>query len=220
MEPISGMTKFYNLQVALQAHKQGDNHATEWLAEQMLQHRSRLLEYCARLQVDSHTAEDLVQETILTALNPRQVDALANWGVEADLYLHLCKILRGKISTHFKTSRRREAQLEQLAIAQRHESERSEMDLHAHISMREFRKLFWQAVNACLGETEREILRLRYVEGLAWKEIAHALHISSSALRQRDRHIRKKLRRWKPLAQLCREFGFLVSEVDNTHNGG
>lgn len=214
METTLRTPSLYDLHSALQAHKQGNADATEWLVLQMEHHRSRLLQYCVQRGVDSDTAEDLIQDTILKALTPHQIEALAEWGADADLCIHLRKILRGEISTYLKTKGRREALLEQLASEQREKGRCFEVELIARISTNEFAELFWREIRGCLNETEQQILWLRYVEELEWKEISQILLISNGALRQRDRHIREKLRRWKPLAQLCRDFGFLQSHTD------
>lgn len=215
MEPIWNLKGHYELQTALQAHMQGDPHATDWLVEQMLQHRSQLLSYSARMNIDSDTAEDLIQETILTALTPYQIRALTMWGTEANLYLHLCKILRGKISTYLRSACRCHAKLEELSMNKQQENSALHHDPITQVEENEFRRKFWAAINQRLNPVEKQILVLRYVKELTWNDIAAILNISSAALRQRDMRMRQKLRDWQPLAQLCRDYGFLLSSADN-----
>lgn len=217
MEPIWGTTRYYDLQTALQAHMQGDTYATEWLYAQMQQYRPRLL-HIAQRKVEPNAAEDLIQETFLTALTPNQIHVLAQWGAEADLYIHLCKILHGKISTYLRYAhcRHRQESLENLNPKDHQAYTTLCPDPISQIQDEDFRRMFWLAIDQCLTPEEKLIFKLRYLRKLGWNDIEKILHISSAALRQRDMRIRQKLRNWKPLAQLCRDYGFLLDSDNDT----
>ncbi|MEM4235404.1 MAG: hypothetical protein QXU75_09720, partial [Candidatus Methanomethylicaceae archaeon] len=80
----------------------------------------------------------------------------------------------------------------------------------------DFRRMFWAAIDQCLTSEEKLIFKLRYLRELEWNEIEQILLISSAALRQRDMRMRQKLKNWKPLAQLCRDYGFLLDSDNDT----
>jgi RNA polymerase sigma-70 factor (ECF subfamily) len=127
-------------------------------AESLLRHRAFVRALARSLVRDEHAAEDLVQETWLTALRspPRSAAALPAW---------LARVVRTRAQNAARGEARRVARE---AAAAREEADESEEQLREHLAMQH------KVVQAVLelNEPYRTVVLLRYYQGLSPSAIA------------------------------------------------
>ena len=127
-------------------------------AESLLRHRAFVRALARSLVRDEHAAEDLVQETWLTAFRrpPRSAAALPAW---------LARVVRTRAQNAARGEARR---VSREAAAAREEADESEEQLREHLAMQQ------KVVQAVLElkEPYRTVVLLRYYQGLSPAEIA------------------------------------------------
>ncbi len=127
-------------------------------AEALLRHRAFVRALARSLVRDEHAAEDLVQETWLTALRrpPRSTAALPAW---------LARVVRTRAQNAARGEARR---VSREVAAAREEADESEEQLREHLAMQQ------KVVQAVLElkEPYRTVVLLRYYQGLSPSEIA------------------------------------------------
>ncbi len=134
-----------------------------------------------RLDHDTHTAEDVVQQTLCRAMQKIKL-----YKGEAALFTWLCRICRNSIADSFRAKDRPPAQtlpfedndeiraaLESLAILSEHDPEESALS-------QQVRHLV-HVVLDCLPTRYGDVLELRYIEGLSVKEIAARMRVGPKA---------------------------------------
>jgi RNA polymerase sigma-70 factor (TIGR02943 family) len=151
-----------------------------------LDHREALLRFGLQRISDYGTAEDLVQETLLSAWNARR-----QFRGECSERTWLTGILRNKIVDHYRRSARRpailatdlesEARTEGGTWIERQADERRSPGPVAALERREFMRDLESAL-ALLPGRMAEAFRLREIEGLGTDEIVERLGITRSNL--------------------------------------
>jgi RNA polymerase sigma-70 factor (ECF subfamily) len=156
--------------------------------ERLLEHAPRLRFLARQLVLDAHTAEDLVQETWLTALErpAPQGRALREW---------LATVLR---NFALQGRRARERRVEREALVARGEAVQSTADTYERFEL--LRNLM-EAIDG-LDEAYRQAILLRYLEGLPPREIARKLELPVRTVKTRLHRGLAQLR-----ARLDRRYG-------------
>lgn len=138
-------------------------------AESLLRHRAFVRALARSLVRDEHAAEDLVQETWLTALKrpPRSAGALPAW---------LARVVRTRAQNAARGEARR---VTREAAAAREEADESEERLREHLAMQQ------KVVQAVLElkEPYRSVVLLRYYEGLSPSGIAARRGVAKGTVR-------------------------------------
>ncbi|HTP27821.1 MAG TPA: RNA polymerase sigma factor [Anaeromyxobacteraceae bacterium] len=150
--------------------------------DSLLAQRAWLQRLAVALASDASEAEDLAQETWLVALRspPRSVEAVRLW---------LRQVLKNRLRADRRGQRRREAREQQasdsLAMAEDPEQLVARMELHRRVA----------GHMASLDEPIRQVLFLRFVDGLEPVEVARLLGIPSGTARWRLKRGLDELRR-------------------------
>ncbi|GBC90718.1 MAG: sigma-70 family RNA polymerase sigma factor [Armatimonadetes bacterium] len=162
--------------------------------------------------IPGETVEDIVQETIVHAIEPERLRRLwENYRDEADPEIYLCTVLRGRISKALD-ARKRAAQREtplETELGLEPEAEEDEWDVpaptHPALALNSYaRTQLYQIIKQCLNnDLDWQILYLRAVEGLDLKQVAQLLCISHDNARQRFGYLMEKLRECPELVQFC-----------------
>jgi RNA polymerase sigma-70 factor (ECF subfamily) len=149
-------------------------------AEQLLAHRAFVRRLALRLVADTSTAEDLVQQAFLVALRrPPQT--------HGDVRPWLARVVRNlAISRHAAEAARREREL-------RYGHERATPAPHHPSSTAETEALLLEALRS-LEPIYREVLSLRYYEGLPPRAIAARLGIAVETVRTRQKRGLQRMR--------------------------
>jgi RNA polymerase sigma-70 factor (ECF subfamily) len=158
--------------------------AKEAVSRQFLKHQFMLMDYVRGLVRDPNDADDLFQEVGVKILAKAEVpegDAFAAWarGVARNTVLH-----------HWRTKRRRRAvPSSRLLDVIEHAYEEADAEAEDWTDRR-------QALDECMKhvpEKTRQILRLRYSEGLNSKLIAEKLRRTATAVRMIISRVRRQL---------------------------
>ena len=153
--------------------------------ELVRRYQARLRSFAARDVENAHDVYDLVQESFLDALRH-----LGTFDVEREFYPWIRTICRNRILNYFRarSSRRSRAQatvdaaIEEIAAAR----EESDDDTGGRVS----------ALKQCIGrlpEAQRTVLDMRYVEGLAVKDIATRFRKSAASVTMQLQRIKAAL---------------------------
>jgi len=147
--------------------------------ELLARHRERIRRLIARL-VAPHDADDVEQEVYVAALErpPRNAAALPSW---------IATTVRNLMA---KSWRKRDRRRARESAAARPEPQPATADLVARVELEEF---LLRCVRE-LAEPEREVVLLRFFEGLSAGEVATRLHIGASTERARTARALAQLR--------------------------
>ena len=150
-------------------------------AEHLLEHSEWLGSLARHLVRDPQEAEDLVQETWVAALRngPRDESRYRSW---------LGRVLRNFAFINFRQRQRRQAR-EQLVA-----TKESVVGPEECVQKLEILRLIVDLVLS-LDDTSRDVLILRYFEGLSGAEIASRLDLKPSAVRMRLKRALDQLRK-------------------------
>lgn len=149
-------------------------------------HAQRLLRLVSRLLPDPSEAEEVVQDSLLRALN--RLDAFD--GSRGSLATWLSTIAWRTALNHLRSHPRRQT----LSFEELHQEEPSEEQLdEAFSSGRPSRVEALVQALSLLSAEERALLSMRYTEELSLDEIAVITESDASALASRLYRIRKKL---------------------------
>jgi RNA polymerase sigma-70 factor (ECF subfamily) len=166
---------------------QGDARAFTTLVEA---HRGAVYRFALRLTHDSAAAEDVLQETFLTALQ-----GLGGWRGEGELKRWLLAIARSQV---LRRARRRAGQperfealdsVEALGLAAGWGDPLEAEALRERLAQR----ASLEAALARLDETDREVLVLRDVEGLSGEDTAQLAGLTVPAMKSRLHRARLRL---------------------------
>ena len=158
----------------------GDGEALRWLLDEVAPVVYGYL--YARVGGDQPAAEDLLQETLLEAVRGasafRGESAASTW---------MCAIARRRLSRHYEAERRREAARRSLRLVKGGQLAGPERDPAEVLAERQD-----EVVRAlgCLPALQRQVLVLKYLEGMPVLEIAHQVNrsrIQVQSLLQRGR---------------------------------
>ena len=130
----------------------------------------RLYHYCYHRTNNVHDAEDLTSQTFLAAL-----EAFPTYRRDGHFAAWLFTIARNKVVDHYR--RTPNLPLEELTVPPFHS------DLAGEAELSQQRAVLMHALRA-LTDDEQELIRLRYVAGLPFVEIARALHKSEGATKK------------------------------------
>ncbi|GLV55435.1 hypothetical protein KDH_22790 [Dictyobacter sp. S3.2.2.5] len=158
--------------------------------------RRRLVLYCARVTRDIEAAEDLAQETLLTAWRDanklRDVDRREQWlfGIARNLCLHWLRLQRREATYAFPPSlvdqEGEQPGLDDLLV--------EEVDIEVELERKELADLLDRAL-ALLPEETRAVLIQHYIEESSLSEIAGRLRTNPGALAMRLQRGKLFLRR-------------------------
>jgi RNA polymerase sigma factor (sigma-70 family) len=161
----------------------GDAAPDEELQLQIVQYRDDALRLARRLSRSSHEAEDLAQTAMLNVLR-RAEFIVDETKIRSYLLTAVRNVwrnqLRARSNRHIVGSEAAEA----IPSAELEPDEQVLTVLDAALAGAAF---------AALSDTSREIIRLRYVEALEYRELAAELHITPVAARQRAHRAREEL---------------------------
>jgi RNA polymerase sigma-70 factor (ECF subfamily) len=149
----------------------GDQKATKRLYQK---YQSRLLNFILQKVKRPEDAEEILQETMISVL-----DSLPLFRGDSSLYTFICSIARHEIADFYRRKKiktfvfSRLPQLEDL-VSQALSPERV-------LEEREFKKEILRTLKS-LTEGYAKILRLKYIDGLSYKEIAKKLKKSVKAV--------------------------------------
>ena len=132
----------------------------EWIRSAMDQHQGRLIRFAARITGDLESARDVVQDTFLRLCREKPSDVadhLAAW---------LFRVCRNRALD----VRKKERSLTPLAQRDERRTEGRE-NPHGVLELDEATRLVLAALDG-LPPTQQEVLRLRFLEELSYKEIA------------------------------------------------
>jgi len=143
-------------------------------------YRQRMIQFCVGYLGNPEEAEDVVQDVFCTVLASTTVpDSFRAW---------LYRITRNRCLDALRArGRRRDGQLSEsrmVATLTGNLTRLVRRELHSQL----------QELVAALPDSQRDVLRLRYAEGLSRTEIAQVLDISESLVRSRLFHALEKLR--------------------------
>lgn len=133
----------------------------QWMAEALAANESRLLRYAARVTGDGETARDVVQETFarLWSQNPAELNGkLVPW-----LYT-VCR----RCALDVRRKERRMTSVSDLALLARPSGMTSASE--AAIDREETSGMLKQLMT--LSETQQEVVRLKFQDGLSYREIS------------------------------------------------
>lgn len=169
--------------------RSGDRIATDELYRS---YRDRLYSFVSkRLGADKAAAEDIVQETFLAAL-----DSLDGFRGDSQLYTWLCGIAYHKI-VDFQRRQVREARLTQrrpgIEAVELKKGGEPEPTVPAIIESEETQHTVQQSLLG-LPQDYREVLTLKYFEGLSVSEMSQVLHRSPKSVEGLLSRARKALR--------------------------
>ena len=166
----------HTLQRPIERATKGDTRAFQELFELLVE---RLFAYAFSHTKEEHSAEDIVQETLVELW-----DALPSFSYEGDpqFYKYVYTILKRKIMW-YRSDRSRQSLVE---LTEEHEHLLSETPVYE-----DYRHL--GSLIDRLSETYREILRLRYWASLSFAEIAATLDINENAAKVRHHRALKQL---------------------------
>lgn len=175
--------------VLVQSYANGNNEAFDTL---LARHQSRLLNYITQLTANRQLAEDIFQETFVKAIMTiRQ----GNYTESGKFGAWLARIARNLVIDHFRQEKA-EATLstddEGVDILNRKElSEHTVEDGIVDLQIRDdVRRLVRE-----LPDQQREVLLMRYYQGLSFKEIAEQTGVSINTALGRMRYAILNLRR-------------------------
>lgn len=158
-------------------------------------YRDQLIRFCWGYLGNVHEAEDAVQEICLKVVRAANVgEAFRSWlyKVARNHCLNLLRVRARNVDAHT------------LPVAS-HLDAALTGQLTALVRNEEHAKL--EELVRALTDEQREVLRLRYVEGLTRPEIAHVLDITESVVKSRIFEGLKRLRREHPETESQRPAG-------------
>ena len=176
----------------------------EAFTELYRRHAEDLLRYFARRTLDPETAAELTAETFAEAFASR-----ANYrdqGVNGVAWLY--GIARHRLGRFFRSGRVEAAARRKLGMPERDLAPQDYERIEDLIDFAPIREALVEALDT-LSEDQRDALRLRVIDGLAYDDVAARLQCTEQSARQRvSRGLRK-------IALLLQERGMqLITEVE------
>lgn len=180
-----------------QTHKKTTHDPTNWVDE----HGDALFRFAMLRVKDTNVAEDLVQETFLSALK-----GIERFKGGSSLRTWLVGILKHKIIDHFRKNRSEMSATDLTALENETPEERLERAQSSGASAGDWigtpdnlleNKEFWSVFRTCLEglpETHRRAFALREFDGVKGDEICKILGITSTNLWVILHRARRKLR--------------------------
>jgi RNA polymerase sigma-70 factor (ECF subfamily) len=170
----------------------GDRQAYAMLVEE---YKSPIYNLAYRMTKNLEDAEDLAQETFLRSYNH-----LSRYDTKRSFYTWLYTISLNLIRNHLKkTSRHRQADFRHGEMASGVvDSDRNPAILHESPGGDEWRKEREEKLESCLQELSpdlRELLVLRFYQGLSFEAIAEITGLSPSAIKMRVYRALEKLQK-------------------------
>jgi RNA polymerase sigma-70 factor (ECF subfamily) len=178
--------------------KRSRHDPSEWVD----QHGDALFRYALLRVKDEHVAEDLVQETFLSAL--RAIDSFEG---RSSLRTWLVGILKRKVIDHFRKSVKEIPDADLSLWEEEDDREYFDKEGHWKRNLRDWKDSpetlvendeFWETFQACLSmlpEAHRRAFTLRELDGYKNDEVCDILSISSSNMWVMMHRARAKLRK-------------------------
>ncbi len=169
-------------QALLEQYKQGDSQAISQLLER---HSRRLRDYVRMMVKDNDVAEDLVQEILIKVV--KVIDE-GRYTDKGRFLPWLLRIAHNKVLDYFRTQKQAKTISESSAgfdiLGSKSFAEPSiEDQMISEQCAKEIRALVEE-----LPEEQREVVRMRYYEGLSFKEIAEHTGVSINTALGRMRY--------------------------------
>ncbi len=140
-----------------------------WIKSAVARYEGRLLRYAAQITGDVERARDVVQDTFLRLCSQdrAQVDGhLAQW---------LYTVCRNRALD----MRRKERRMQSITAEQELGQANGEVDQSVAVERREVAAHVLRLVEG-LSENQREVVRLKFQDGLSYREISHITQLSVS----------------------------------------
>jgi RNA polymerase sigma-70 factor (ECF subfamily) len=169
--------------------RKGDGSAYRPLVER---YQTRIHAMVYGMVRDGEEARDITQNAFIKAYQ-----SLASFRIESSFYTWLYRIAMNLAIDHCRKNRRRKTTAFDEAVANRDE-DGTILDLHQSESPQRAlqRKQLHERIFAALdelSEDQREVILLREVEGMSYKEIAEAMDIPEGTVMSRLFYARKRL---------------------------
>lgn len=136
-------------------------------------YQQRLLNFILKKVGNRKDAEEILQDTFLSAL-----DSLPLFKGDSSLYTWLCSIARHETIDFLRRKKIKTIVFSRLPFLKKIVSQALGPELA--LQEKEMKLKIWQTLKS-LSEGYREILRLKYIDGLSVAEIAHQLKITVKA---------------------------------------
>lgn len=173
-----------------------------WLRKFNQEYRQRLLNFVLQKVGDPQDAEEIVQDTLVSALY-----SLPSFLGKSSLWSWICSIARHEIADFYRKKKIKEIFFSHLPWSEAIVSEA----LSPELALEE-KEMKMKIIHCFLELTEgyREVLRLKYIEGLSVREIAHRGQETIKAVEMRLRRARFAFRKlWHEETGVQKDFASL-----------